>query len=286
MVSAFSSVDQAADPDRLIRFLDTIGLSAMKHYMAAAHALRQPTAPVLALGCGAGHDLTVLTAAGVECVGVDPSRVMLETAARRGARMLVRAAGEHLPFADHVFAGCQIERVLMHVEDPAAVIAQVVRCVKPDGLLTIFEPDWSTLTVNGSPVPTSWVSIARHPAIGGVIGELLDASRCCLLDRVEERSVWDFSKFERITNIERSLDRAVLNGHVSRQDAHDWLDEQRQRATVGEFRAEIAKILWVATTPAGFNGRDPELDGAGHRGAGPTRERPRLESTRGRRPPR
>lgn len=249
MVSAFSSVDQAADPDRLIQALDAIGLSAMKHYVAAAQALRQPTAPVLVLGCGAGHDLTVLAAAGVECVGVDPSRVMLETAAARSASALVRAGGEHLPFADHVFAGCQIERVLMHVEDPGAVIDQVVRCVQSEGLLTIFEPDWSTLTVNGCPVPTSWVSTARHPSIGGEIGEILRGSRCPLLDRVEERSAWDFTKFDRITNIERSLHRAVVNGHVSPRDAHDWLDEQRQRAAAGDFRAEIAKVLWVATTP-------------------------------------
>lgn len=62
--------------------------------------------------------------------------------------------------------------------------------------------------------------------------------------------MWDFSKFEWITNIERSLHRAVVNGHASRRDAHDWLDEQRQRAAVGDFRAEIAKILWVAKTPA------------------------------------
>jgi SAM-dependent methyltransferase len=248
VVSAFSSVDQSADPDRLIQFLEAIGPSAMKHYMAVAQALKQPTAPVLDLGCGAGHDLTVLAAAGVDCVGVDPSRVMLETAAKRRAGVLVRGAGEHLPFADHVFAGCRIERVLMHVKDPSAVIDQVVRCVQPAGLLTICEPDWSTLTVNGSPVPTRWVSIARHPSIGGVIGDLLGASGCCVLDRVEERSWWEFSKFERITNIERSLHRAVSSGHASRRDAHEWLNEQRRRAAIGDFRAEIAKILWVATT--------------------------------------
>lgn len=222
----------------------------MKHYMAVAHALRRPTAPVLDLGCGAGHDLAILEGAGVESLGVDPSRVMLEAAASRFVGPLVQAVGARLPFADHVFAGCRIERVLMHVADPAAVIDEVVRCVEPAGLLTAFEPDWSSLRVNGAPIPTRWVSIAKHPAIGGMLGDLLEARSCSIVDRVEERSWWDFAQFERITNIETSLNRAVLNGDVARRDVQQWLGEQRQRAASGDFRAEIAKVLWVATAPA------------------------------------
>jgi hypothetical protein len=36
---------------------------------------------------------------------------------------------------------------------------------------------------------------------------------------------------------------------MTRRDAQRWLDEQRERAAAGDFSAEIAKILWVATTP-------------------------------------
>lgn len=250
-MSAFSSVDQAAEPERLIRFLDdsAIGLAAMKHYMATAHALRRPTAPILDVGCGAGHDLVVLADAGIECVGVDPSWVMIGAAATRCDGPLLQARGEHLPFADRSFAGSRIERVLMHVTDPSAVVEEVVRCVQPGGLLTIFEPDWSSLTVNRSSVPTRWVSNARHPSIGADVGDLLDAEGCLLVDRVEERSWWTLDDFERITNIQQTLDRAVARGHASPRETQAWLAEQRRQAAVGAFRAEIAKILWVATTP-------------------------------------
>jgi ubiquinone/menaquinone biosynthesis C-methylase UbiE len=250
-VSAFSAVDGAAEPRRLIEFLErsAIGLAAMKHYMAVAHSLRQPSALVLDLGCGAGHDLTELADFGIACVGADPSSVMLNTASTRTDSPLVRAYGERLPFADSVFAGCWIERVLMHVADPTAVITEVVRCVQPGGLLTIFEPDWSSLAVNGTPVPTDWLSVARHPAIGPSVGGLLAAAGCSILDRVEERSWWTFRDFERITNLEQSLDRAVMGGRAQRSDVRQWLAEQRRRASVNDFRAEIAKILWVATTP-------------------------------------
>jgi ubiquinone/menaquinone biosynthesis C-methylase UbiE len=244
-------VDYATEPNRLIRSLEqsALGLAAMKQYMAVTHWLRRPSAPVLDLGCGAGHDLAVLENLGVFCVGVDPSSVMLAATSTISSSPVVRGYGERLPFADRVFAGCWIERVLMHVADPAAVITEVVRCVQPQGLLTVFEPDWSSLVVNGSPVPTGWVTTARQPAIGAQLGELLSAANCSVVDRVEERSWWTFSDFERITNLNVSLDRAVASGHISAAEAQQWLADQRERAAAGDFRAEIAKSLWVATSP-------------------------------------
>jgi SAM-dependent methyltransferase len=247
-VSAFSAVDDAAEPRRLIDYLaeSATGLAAMKHYMAVAHALRTPAVPVLDLGCGSGHDLAVLDTLGVRGVGVDPSAVMLDAAVAGGTRApLVRASGERLPFADRAFAGCWVERVLMHVVEPAAVVAEVVRCVRPGGLLTVFEPDWSTLAVNGTPVPAGWVSIAQHPAIGSAVGGLLTAAGCALRDRVEERSWWTAAELIRITG------RAMTRGAASQGAVVRWLDEQRSRAADHDIRAEIVKVLWVATTPVG-----------------------------------
>jgi SAM-dependent methyltransferase len=250
-MSAFSAVDSSAEPARLISFLEqtAVGLAAMKRYMAVTHALAKPTAAVLDVGCGAGHDLTVLDELGVIAVGVDPSWLMLDAAAQRVDAPLARATGEQLPFRDDAFAGCWIERVLMHVVDPAAVIAEAVRCVQSNGLLTIFEPDWSTLAVNGSPVPVPWISIASHPSVGALVGELLAAAGCSVWDRVEERSWWTFSEFERNTNLDRSLDRAVASGIARRSEVDAWVQEQRRRAANDDFHAEFVKVLWVATTP-------------------------------------
>lgn len=251
-MSDFSAVDDAAEPARLVSFLErsAVGLAAMKHYMAAAHARRQPSRPVLDLGCGAGHDLAVLEDRNVACVGVDPSSVMVAAAGSRAASPLVQAAGEGLPFADGVFAGCWIERVLMHVNDPGVVLSEAVRCLQPGGLLTVFEPDWSSLTVNGAAAPTEWVSAARHPAVGAAVGGLLVELGCSVRDRVEERSWWTFSQFERITNLGASLDRVVTRGRATRREVDVWRREQERRDASGVFRAELVKILWVATTRA------------------------------------
>ncbi len=130
----FSAVDDADDPGRAISYLDVIADAAtgMKHYAAAAHAQRRPQGLVLDLGCGSGHDLVLLARLGVSAVGVDPSAVLLASARERaGCVPLVRAVGEALPFADRTIAGCRIERVFIHVDDP--VVATRSRALPSTG---------------------------------------------------------------------------------------------------------------------------------------------------------
>ncbi len=98
--------------------------------------------------------------------------------------------------------------------------------------------------------PAQWVTAAAHAEVGSAIGQLLASAGCTVLDRVEERSWWTYDDFLRLTNLERSLDRAVANGKASGAEADAWTAELRRREERGEFCAEIAKVLWVATTPA------------------------------------
>jgi hypothetical protein len=89
---------------------------------------------------------------------------------------LVRADGGRLPLRTGGLGGCRMERVLMHVEDPGAVLAEVARCVRPGGLVTVCEPDWSRFAVRSDviPGPVGWMSGARHPGIGGELWGLME----------------------------------------------------------------------------------------------------------------
>jgi SAM-dependent methyltransferase len=224
----------------------------MKHYVAAAHRLRRPAAPILDVGCGTGHDLRLLTEFGLRAVGVDPSAVMLRTASARLDRhpaCLVRAAGEALPFRDGSFGGCRIERVLMHVDDPAAVLTEAVRCVAPGGLITVFEPDWSRFEVASDVLPqrAGWISGARQPGVGGQLWQLLEQAGCAVLDQVEELSVWrSLATLEDVAAFPDSVDRAVDRGQLSHSEAQRWIAEQRERAAANRFLATIPKILVAA----------------------------------------
>lgn len=250
-MSVFSSVDAVADASAVVAYLDQTARAAwrMKHYAMAAHALRQPDGLVLDLGCGAGHDLRLLAGAGLAAVGVDPSAVLLsEARGRGGAARLVRAVGESLPFADRALAGCRIERVLIHVADPSALLAEVARCLRPGALLTVFEPDWGSFRVRserGDQV-TSWIANVRQPEVGAALWRLVEDAGLEVLDRVEELSVWrDLDVLDRVIGVEASVQRAVAAHRIGGDEARAWLDEQKRRDSRGLFYATMPKIMVV-----------------------------------------
>jgi ubiquinone/menaquinone biosynthesis C-methylase UbiE len=252
-MSIFTSVDSSDDPARATRYLDETAAaeSGMKHYAMAAHALRHPRGLVLDVGCGVGHDLLLLQSAGLHAVGVDPSAVLLRAASDRvhGSIPLVRAQGEALPFRDNSLAACRIERVLIHVVDPAVVVAEIVRCLKPGALLTAFEPAWDGFKVHGDDGDElcGWITGVRHPGIGSDLWALLESAHCDVLDRVEELSVWrSLDTVDRVTNLETSVERAVAAQRISKQDADEWVAQQRSRTALGTFRATMPKVLIVA----------------------------------------
>ena len=246
-MSDFSAVDRSARPDRLVEYLRSAdrGLSAMKRYQAAALARLLPEgALVVDVGCGLGHDVLRLEAEGLVGIGVDTSEVMLAEAPPEVERR-AKADGAALPFRTGSLDGCRIERVLQHVEDPAAVVAEVRRVVRRDGgAVTVFEPDYRTMRVPSEVDPTGDLVArhlrVRHPAIGGEAAGLLERHGFVIDDIVTEHSFG------------RSLDsfpvdvHAVLGRVADRELADRWLAEQRACEEAGALRYELCKVLTVA----------------------------------------
>lgn len=106
---------------------------------------------ILDVGCGAGHwGSTLLNLAPAEATltGVDRESIFLEQARARASEKdhasrseFVVGDAEALPFPDASFdvVGCQT--VLIHVADPARVIAEMIRVLRPGGILIAAEPD-------------------------------------------------------------------------------------------------------------------------------------------------
>ena len=228
MVSGFSAVDRAGHPERFEAYLDLTarGLAAMKHYIVAAHDVAGSEL-VLDIGCGTGHDLDLLADAHIPALGIDPSTQLLEAAQRRlqvsrpGAPLL-RATGEAIPLRDASVGGCRIERVLQHVADPALVLSEAVRCLRPGGLLTVFEPDWSSLRITSDAFDSdaSWLVRVKQPEIGRALWELVERAGCDVVDRVEELSVWSsLDLAERLISVTAGLKRQVDRGLMSAEEA-------------------------------------------------------------------
>lgn len=103
----------------------------------------QPGWRVLDIATGAGHTACAFATHVASVVAADLTIEMLAEAARLAATKgltnveTVRAAADHLPFADATFdlATCRI--AAHHFPDPAAFVAEAARVLKPGGIFAL-----------------------------------------------------------------------------------------------------------------------------------------------------
>jgi SAM-dependent methyltransferase len=106
---------------------------------------------VLDVGCGVGHwgrllDATTAPDATVTGVDMEPEWVAEATRRAEAAGLADRftyrqGRAEALPFPDATFDLVTCQTVLIHVPDPAAVVAEMTRVAKPGGLVVAAEPN-------------------------------------------------------------------------------------------------------------------------------------------------
>lgn len=96
---------------------------------------------VLDVATGTGLVAAELLAAGFRVTGLDQSPGMLAVARERlGSRAeLVTAPAEALPFPDASFDHLTVTYLLRYVDDPAAVIGELARAVRPGGTVASLE---------------------------------------------------------------------------------------------------------------------------------------------------
>lgn len=112
---------------------------------------------VLDVGCGVGHWGTILgsvLADDARIVGVDREQAWVDEATRRAAtagssarHAYRQGEAQRLPFADGSFDLVTCQTVLIHMPDPAAVIAEMTRVTRPGGRVLVAEPNNMTDTL-------------------------------------------------------------------------------------------------------------------------------------------
>jgi ubiquinone/menaquinone biosynthesis C-methylase UbiE len=107
-----------------------------------------PGKKILEVGCGFGA-FTVFSCAlhGYDTTGVEPDPVVREMAQelakKSGVKTLIAdCPGEALSFPDQTFDLVYSSNVLEHVQDPARVLAESIRVLKPGGYLFFTYPNY------------------------------------------------------------------------------------------------------------------------------------------------
>jgi demethylmenaquinone methyltransferase / 2-methoxy-6-polyprenyl-1,4-benzoquinol methylase len=136
----------AARYDRLA-FLLSFGQDRRWRRAVVDRAAAAAPARVLDVANGpAGIALAVADRTGADVVGVDLNEPMLRAgvaAVRRSGRAgqvrLMVARAENLPFAGGTFDAVTFSYLLRYVDDPAATVAEMARCLRPGGVLASLE---------------------------------------------------------------------------------------------------------------------------------------------------
>lgn len=256
-LGGFTDVDGAPAPAALAGYLDAVrGVGAVAEWKRRGlEALRpRPGATIVDLGCGTGEDvaaLAAMVAPGGRAVGIDASATMVAEARRRAAGRddvdfrIGDARAIDLP--DGSVDGVRAERVLLHMDDPAAVVAEMVRVTRPGGRVVVAEPDWGTLAIDasgpeaGRAVAAAGAARFRSPFAGRTLRRLLiDAG----LHEVEVAArtlvIDDPERAEAVFQIADATRCAVRDGLLDPEAVEEW--------SAGVAAAGQAGTLLVAMT--------------------------------------
>jgi ubiquinone/menaquinone biosynthesis C-methylase UbiE len=223
--------------DYLIRAAASDLGKAYKGIAAGEMAIR-PGDVVLDLGCGPGADLPAFAnAAGSSgrVTGIDHDPDAVRQAAERTAGLPqvevregdIRSLDIPAANADKVHT----DRVLQHVPDPAAALAEARRVLRDGGTAVFAEPDWDTLVIDYPDLATARAytryitdHVIRNPALGRQLPRLAAEAGFRIAKVTPITAVWrDARSADQILGLKRVTGRAVTAGYLTQDTADQWL---------------------------------------------------------------
>lgn len=254
MTSAIDQVKPAdvwREADDAKKFLDqaAVELAANKAELDALLRIRAGS-HVLDVGCGTGADVRAIAlrvGPGGKVVGLDSSEQLIAKAQpptgpdAAPVEFLHGEAGA-LPFADNTFDAARAERVIEHVPDPAAAVAEMLRVVKPGGQVLITDPDHGLWAPNledreltrrimnwwGDHVPNPWVARQLRDLF-------VQAGATDVTVKVQPVVLTSLAAADALTWVGKAADLAALQGIAGKEEAKAWGEEILRRDAEGTF---------------------------------------------------
>jgi ubiquinone/menaquinone biosynthesis C-methylase UbiE len=228
----------------------------------------RPGMRLLDVGCGPGsitRGFAERLAPG-EVVGVDLSRETLaaarEDATARGLTNLTYLDGSvyDLPCPDASFDAVYAHQVLQHLREPGAALVEMLRVLRPGGLVGIRDVDWGT--VSYWPLDpwidrfiethfSTWYKNGGEPRMGRQLKALFNAAP--LTDVQVTASVWCYTTTEETTEWGESYAQRLLTSPMGgRAVEYGFATRADLEAMAAAFRAWAAHpdAFWAFTQVA------------------------------------
>lgn len=219
---------------------------------------------LLEAGCGLGHDvfrMALLVLPDGHITGLDSSKAMI-AAAQANPLAAVLPVGfvqgdiRELPFCDQSFSRCRVDRTLQHVFEPEAAIAELIRVLKPGGLLLAYDNDWETFSIRSRCNETNrtleslWIHSFASPAIGRHLHKSFAAAGIDHPDVYPGTSIIDdFSTADNIYNLTQTMEKAVSKGIITPEAAISWMNDLLDLQAQGAFFVKLDAFTVLGRKP-------------------------------------
>lgn len=267
LATGFRNVDTSGDPGACHHCLDLIAhIPFFRNVKRDSIRIIADAGAkwVLDAGCGAGSDLATLASCLPEpcdIVGLDTSGTLLARAWERpeirSRCSLVKGDILNSSFRDGSFDACRIDRVLQHLQAPVQAIHEIVRIIRPGGMIVVFDNDWDTFSISldDREIATRISRFWRDSFASGRIGRDLPRlfRECGLVEiHAEPRllELNDLSVAEQIFDLPYLLERMELAGVLAPDETTAINQEILHRASEGTFSSGYTGHL--------VQGRKPE----------------------------
>ena len=249
------AVEEHRDTKALLAVLDVADvMPSASRLRARSYELLSlvPGSTVVDVGCGAGRAVAELAERGVHAVGVDPDPWMLAAARERWSAAEFRQAGaEDLPFADGSVRGYRADKVFHVLREPGGAVAEARRVLCPGGRIVLVGQDWDAIMIDSDDAAlTRTIVHARADLLG--TPRAGRQYRNLLLnggfdDVTVEVHTSVFTDPAMLSLLTRLAEPACASGAVSRDQADEWLAEQRRRAEADRFLIAIPFFVAAAS---------------------------------------
>ncbi|WP_409474111.1 methyltransferase domain-containing protein [Streptomyces sp. HC307] len=250
----------APRPDQAAYMLRAAASAAGRSYKQELMELLdvQPDQTALDVGCGPGTDLpTFAERVGVNgtVIGVDRDPAMLAEARRRTSGLpavQIREADAHaLPVEPGTVDRAKIDRVLMHVAEPAGVLEQLHLVTRPGARIGLAEPDWDTLVVDAEDLDTSRAftryttsEVVRHATIGRRLARLAEQTGFVVETvRATTPVFLDFQDADHTLGLGRNMQQAIQDGHIDEARGRRWFTSLSE----GPFFASFTLVAVICS---------------------------------------